>query len=181
MSDRIEGTGKAGETGRSAWTAFRVALFVSGLWLLGYVVYRYTLFNPPEHGTVYGTIFPAALILALTGLVLAARPGLLGRRSGPGAGALKAGLSGFGILWMATGLHCTLSLLDGMAAAPLGGTIDMVHMVSDHVFLPVSVGVLAWAPGWLAGKLGDTLDDGGLAAPFAGKGALGEAGAGRSA
>lgn len=136
------------------WTPFRVALGVSALWLTGYVAYRYSVFNPPDHGTAYFYIFPASLVLAAVAFVLAFRPFLLSRVPGIGGTALRGTLTAYGAVWMASGVGCTLSLLEGIAIAPLGGSIDMVHMVSDHVFLPLAVATLAWAPGWLAVRLG---------------------------
>lgn len=43
------------------WNLFRALLFLSGLVLVGYVAYRFSLFNPPSHGSLYGRIFPLAL------------------------------------------------------------------------------------------------------------------------
>ncbi len=140
--------------GGRGWTAFRVALALSALWLTGYVAFRYSVFNAPDHGTAYFYIFPASLVLAAVALVLAFRPFLLSRMPGIGGTALRGTLTAYGAVWMASGVACTLSLLEGIAIAPLGGSIDMIHMVSDHVFLPLAVATLAWAPGWLAARLG---------------------------
>ncbi|MBW3536016.1 MAG: hypothetical protein KY453_12525 [Gemmatimonadetes bacterium] len=160
------------------WTQFRWLLGLSAAWLTGYAIYRYTLFNPPDHGTVYGIIFPLALVLAVTGFVLAWRPAALYREGGWGAASLKVGLTGFGLVWMGTGVHCTLSFLEGIAAAPLGGTLDMIHMLSDHVFLPAAVVALAWAPDRVARRLGAASADEGVASsslpPEPGSGALHE-------
>lgn len=162
------------------WSVFRVALALSGLWLVGYVVYRYTLFNPPDHGTVYAYILDASLVLAVVGMALAASPYLLHRAEGRSGLALKGALTVYGGIWMATGVGCVVSLTKAIGVAPLGGTVDMVHMLSDHVFLPLSVGILAWAPGWLARKLGAPEEAGGGVALSRRGLAVGEAGGGRS-
>lgn len=49
---------------------------------------------------------------------------------------------------------CAAAFTTAIATAPLGGTFDMVHMLSDHVFLPVAVVALAWAPARVARWLG---------------------------
>jgi hypothetical protein len=64
------------------WMVFRGFLFLSGLALMGYVAYRYTLFNPPDHGSLYGKIFPLSLLLAALGMALALWPFLLDRVQG---------------------------------------------------------------------------------------------------
>ncbi|MBA4157368.1 MAG: hypothetical protein H0X65_07820 [Gemmatimonadetes bacterium] len=140
--------------GSRRWAGFRALLFLSGVSLLGYIAYRYTLFQPPDHGSLYGVIFPLSVVLAMFGAVLAVYPFLLdGVRGRPGA-MLRGGLIGFGALWMATGVACTHSLAAGIGAAPLGGSVDMAHMLSQHVFLPVAVALLAWAPARVAGWMG---------------------------
>lgn len=140
--------------GSPRWTGFRALLFLAAISMLGYIAYRYTLFQPPDHGSLYGVIFPLSALLAVVGAVLAAEPFLLaGVRGRPGA-ALRGGLVGYGALWMATGVVCTRSLAAGIAAAPLGGSVDMLHMVAQHVFLPIAVAALAWAPARVGRWLG---------------------------
>lgn len=145
--------------GSRRWAGFRALLFLAGSSLLGYIAYRYTLFQPPDHGSLYGVIFPLSVVLAVLGAVLAVHPFLLaGVRGRPGA-ALRGGLIGFGAVWMATGVACTRSLVEGIGVAPLGGSIDMVHMVSQHIFLPAAVALLAWAPARVAGWMGAALPE----------------------
>jgi hypothetical protein len=136
------------------WTIFRGLLFLAGFSLVGYVAYRYTLFSPPDHGSLYGKIFPLSLVLAVVGMMLAVRPHLLNRVRGHAGLPLRSALTVFGGVWMATGLMCAQSLAAGMAEAPLGGTVDMIHMLSQHVFLPIAVVALAWAPARVARWLG---------------------------
>jgi hypothetical protein len=132
--------------GRRGWRGFRILLFLAGLSLVGYVGYRYSFFQPPDHGSLYGTIFPLSLLLAVVGMVLAFQPYALARVPGQAGMALRSGLTVYGGAWMATGLMCASSLAKGMAEVPLGGSIDMLHMLFQHVFLPVAVVALAWAP-----------------------------------
>jgi hypothetical protein len=136
------------------WTLFRSLLLASGLGLLAYIAYRYSLFNPPDHGSLYGKIFPLSGVLAGLGITLAVRPRLFGRLRGQPKMAGCSALTAFGGAWMATGMMCVRSTAAAVVAAPLGGTFDMVHLMSDHLFLPVAVVALAWAPGWVAGRLG---------------------------
>jgi hypothetical protein len=132
--------------GAVGWLAFRVLLFVAGLSLVGYIAYRYSFYRPPDHGTVYGIIFPLSFVLAVAGMTLAFLPYALARLRGQAGNALRGGLSVYGGVWMATGLLCASSLAQGAVAAPLGGSVDMLHMLFQHVFLPASVVALAWAP-----------------------------------
>jgi hypothetical protein len=64
------------------WMVFRSLLLASGLGLLAYVAYRYTLFAPPDHGTLYGKIFPLSVVLAALGIALAVHPRLFGALRG---------------------------------------------------------------------------------------------------
>ncbi len=82
------------------WETFRAVLFLAGLALVGYVAYRYTLFSPPDHGSLYGKIFPLALPFAALAMALALRPGLIARVPGQGGLALRAALKAFGGVWM---------------------------------------------------------------------------------
>lgn len=138
----------------SRWMTFRAVLLLSGLSLVGYVAYRYTLFQPPSAGSLYGTIFPLSLLLAGAGIVLAVRPDTLDQLRGPRGFAVRGGLTAFGAVWMATGAMCVASFARAIPEAPLGGTIDMVHMLSDHVVLPLGIAALAWAPARVARWLG---------------------------
>lgn len=126
------------------WVLFRALLLLSGLTLVGYVAYRYTLFQPPDHGSLYGRIFPLSLTFALLGIALAIAPHLLSRLRGHPGMACRGAVTAFGGAWMATGLMCTRALAAGVAEAPLRGTLDLVHMLSGHVYLPVAVVALAW-------------------------------------
>lgn len=144
----------------SRWNVFRALLLLSASGLMAYVAYRYTLFSPPDHGTLYGKIFPLALVLALLGITLAARPHLCEGMRGQRRKAACSAVTVFGGVWMATGVMCVRSLAAGMVAAPLGGAFDMLHMLSDHVFLPLAVCALAWAPARVARWLGAPEDQG---------------------
>jgi hypothetical protein len=135
---------------RVRWPTFRALLFLSGLTLVGYVVYRFALPQPPDYGSLYGRIFLLSLLLAVAGMVLGVSPrSLHDARGWPGSG-IRVALSGFGAVWMATGLACTPSLVAGVSESPLRGTFDLIHMLSGHVYLPLAVAALAWAPARVA-------------------------------
>ncbi len=136
------------------WETFRAVLFLAGLALVGYVAYRYTLFNPPDHGSLYGKIFPLALPFAALAMALALRPGLIARVPGQGGLALRAAVTAFGGVWMATGMMCVAAFTGAIAEVPLGGTFDLMHMLNDHLFLPITVVALAWAPERVARWMG---------------------------
>lgn len=140
-------------TGR-LWTLFRALLFLSGLTLVSYVAYRYSLAQPPDHGSLYGKVFPLSLLLALLGMGLAVSPHLLDRVRGHAGMACRGALTAFSGAWMVTGLACTRSLAAGVAEAPLRGTFDLLHMVSGHVYLPLGVVALAWGSARVAQWMG---------------------------
>ncbi|GAC1659348.1 MAG: hypothetical protein NVS4B3_27560 [Gemmatimonadaceae bacterium] len=140
-------------TNGTRWLTFRVALFLSGINLVGYIVYRHTLVHPPSHGSVYGIIFYVSVLLSVAGVVLSVEPFLLAGE-GRTRGALRGALTGFGLVWMSTGLLCARSLVDGVGKRPLGGAIDLLHMVSDHMLLPIGIAALAWVPARVAAWLG---------------------------
>lgn len=87
-------------------------------------------------------------------MVLAARPLFFARLRGPAALAVRAVTTGFAGVWMATGAMCTASTMKSIANAPLGGTIDVLHVFSDHVWLPLAVTALVWVPVRVAARLG---------------------------
>lgn len=136
----------------AGWMLARTILFLSGVSLAGYVVYRYTLSgNPPEAGTVYGTIFPASLVLAGLAVVLAFKPYLFRGADGLTGYGLRGGLLGFGAVWMGTGLLCVQSLTAGMIEAPFFGSLEFMHMLSHHVVIPAGMGFLIGIPGQVMG------------------------------
>ncbi|GAC1654451.1 MAG: hypothetical protein NVS4B3_18460 [Gemmatimonadaceae bacterium] len=139
------------------WLAFRAALFLSGINLVGYIIYRHTLVHPPNHGSVYGIIFYLSVVLSIAGVVLSVEPFLLAAE-GRWRGALRGALTGFGAVWMTTGVLCARSLVEGVGKRPLGGAIDLLHMVSDHMLLPIGIAALAWAPTRVAAWLGAESD-----------------------
>lgn len=138
------------------WMILRGLMGAAAIALVGYVAYRYSIFNPPRHGSLYGTIFPFALPFALLALALAWRPRLLAALPGAAGAASRAGATLFSGLWMATGAMCVAGFSKAVASAPVGGSLDMLHIFSDHIFLPVAVIALAWAPDRIARALGAT-------------------------
>ena len=157
MSEPRTNRSAAAQTAGTAWWgwgAFRALLFLAGLSLVGYIAYRYSFYQPPDPGTLYGIIFPLSILLAAAGMALAFRPRALARVPGQAGTVLRSAFTAYGGVWMATGLMCTSSLARGAVAAPLGGSIDLLHMLFQHVFLPVAVVALAWAPERVARMLG---------------------------
>lgn len=149
---------------RGGWILARAILLFSGVSLAGYVWYRYALApNPPEMGTVYGTIFPASLLLAALAVILAFRPYLFRGADGVSGWGLRGGLLGFGAIWMGTGLMCVQSLTAGMISSPFFGTLDFMHMLSHHVVIPAGMGFLVGIPhqvmGWVGGAPADLAAD----------------------
>lgn len=136
------------------WAILRGLMGTSAIALIGYVAYRYSIYNPPRHGSLYATIFPLALPFALLALALAVRPRLLAGLAGGAGVAARAGATAFGGLWMATGAMCVAGFSKAVVEAPVEGTVNMVHLVSDHIFLPVAVVALAWVPDLVARWLG---------------------------
>lgn len=136
------------------WMILRGLMGASAIALMGYVAYRYSIYNPPRHGSLYGTIFPFALPFALLALALAWRPRLLARLPGAAGAASRSGATLFSGLWMATGAMCVAGFSKAVVDAPVAGTLDMLHIFSDHIFLPVAVIALAWAPDRIARALG---------------------------
>lgn len=128
------------------WSILRGLLLFSGISLVGYIGYRYTMATAPDHGTVYGKIFPLSALLAGFAILLAVEPGAMRGIDGTRGKVLRAGLTLLGGVWMATGVMCVQSLASGMLAAPFSGTLDMLHMVSDHIVLPIGLAIVAWTP-----------------------------------
>lgn len=143
------------ERRKLGWILLRAVLFFSGLSLIGYVGYRYLVAGAPEAGTVYGVIFPASLLLAAVAILLAFRPALFRGADGATGFGLRGGLGLFGAVWMGTGLMCVQSLAAGVAASPLFGSLDFLHMVSHHVVIPAGVGLLVAIPGRVAAWAGE--------------------------
>lgn len=132
---------------RAAWLLARGILLVSGISLAGYIVYRYTVAgNPPQVGTLYGTIFPASILLAILAVTLAVKPYLFRDADGMTGYGVRGGLLLFGAGWMGTGLLCVQSLTAGMIDAPVLGTLDFMHMLSHHVVIPAGMGFLVGIP-----------------------------------
>lgn len=130
------------------WILLRALLFFSGVSLIGYVAFRYTLSgSPPEGGSVYGTIFPASLLLAFVAILLAFRPGFFRAADGAPGYGLRGGLVLFGAVWMGNGLLCVPSLTQGVLASPFVGSMNFLHMVSHHVVIPAGLALLVAIPG----------------------------------
>lgn len=138
-----------------AWTLARGILFASGVSLFAYIAYRYSVGSAPDHGSLYGVLFSSSSLLAAGALLFAVRPHLMNRIPGFTGPVVRGGVVLLGVGWMATGLLCLGALARGVVSSPLFGTLDLIHMLSHHVVIPVALGFLALdsrkAERWLSG------------------------------
>jgi len=125
-----------------AWVAARLALLAAAVSLACFVPFRYAT-DPPPFGGLYGYLFPLSGLIALVGIALAMRPGLVFRMPL----AARAAVAGLGAAWMATGLFCLSSLTATTMTMPLPGLFATFHMLVQHVFITLAVGGFALAPG----------------------------------
>jgi len=125
-----------------AWVAARLALLAASVSLACFVPFRYAT-SPPPFGGLYGYLFPLSGLIALVGIALAMRPGLVFRMPL----AARAAVAGLGAAWMATGLFCLSSLTATTMTMPLPGLFATFHMLVQHVFITLAVGGFALAPG----------------------------------
>lgn len=116
----------------------RVVLFLSAATLALYIPFKYLTQLHATTG-IYAFLFPLSGLLAIAGITLSVKPQTAcdcSTMTRGGAGVLAVG-------WMATGLMCVSSLSEMVLEVPLGGTIAMVHMLTQHVVL--SMAILAFA------------------------------------
>lgn len=125
-----------------AWVAARLVLLAMAVSLACYIPFRYLTQPPPFRG-LYGFLFPLSALIALAGMTLAVRPGLVFRLPL----TARAAVAALGAAWMATGLYCLSSLAVMTMTVPLPGLFATFHMLVQHVFLPLAVGGFALAPG----------------------------------
>ena len=128
---------------------FRIALFAAAASLAAYIPFKYATQLHTIQG-IYAFLFPLSGILALSGMVLAIKPGI-GSNFGIG---VRAGAGSVAALWMATGLLCVSSLAAMFPISIWGGAIAVFHMTAQHVFLSAAILAFAFAPAWMARKLG---------------------------
>ena len=128
---------------------FRIALFAAAASLAAYIPFKYmTQLNTIEG--FYAFLFPLSGILALAGMGLAIRP-----RSGCDCGfGLRSGLGSIALLWLATGVLCVPTLAALVSVSVWGAAIAAFHMVAQHIFLSGALLAFAFAPNWIAHKLG---------------------------
>lgn len=129
---------------RSGWI-LRLALGLTALSLWAYIPYRYAV-RPPVFdgfiGAVYAILFPLSALLALGALAVAWRPAIVSRLRDT---TLKA-VGVFGGAWLLMGFLCVPRLTALTAVEPVKGSISMVHMTAQHVFLGVMAMAVAWLP-----------------------------------
>lgn len=127
-----------------AWVVARLVLLAAAVSLACYIPYKYAT-DPPSFRGLYGYLFPLSGLIALAGLALSVKPGLVFRMPL----VARVVVAALGAAWMATGLLC-LSMLTAMTARmPLAGGFATFHMLVQHVFLALAVGGFALAPGAL--------------------------------
>jgi len=128
---------------------FRIALFTAAASLAAYIPFKYaTQLNTIEG--FYAFLFPLSGILALVGMGLAIKP-RLGCDCGFG---LRSGVGAVALLWLATGVLCVPTLVAMIPESPWGGAIAAFHMIAQHIFLSFAILAFAFAPNWMARKLG---------------------------
>lgn len=128
---------------------FRLALFLSALSLAAYIPYKYTTQLHAITG-IYAFLFPISGLLALAGITLAVKPATACDCAMP----MRTGIGALSVLWMATGVLCVKSLAVGVMNDPVQGSIAMVHMLAQHVFLSLSLLTFAFFPEQMARLLG---------------------------
>lgn len=126
---------------RPLWTGFRITLFAAALSLAGYIPYKYLTQLHAIEG-LYAFLFPLSTILVIAGLALSVRPDLAFRLPLLGR-AITAAIA---VGWMATGVLCVPSLTATALHSPLAGGFAMFHMITQHIFLSVSVAMLVLVP-----------------------------------
>ena len=139
---------------------FRVALFAAAATLALYIPFKYATQLNAITG-LYAFLFPLSGILALTGMLLALKP-----RVGCSCGDLdtqtsvmvRSGVGAIAVLWMLNGALCIPTLTAMFEHSAWGATFAVAHMAIQHVFLSSAILLFAFAPFWMARKLGVDLD-----------------------
>ena len=128
---------------------FRTALFGAGASLAIFIVYKYATTLHATTG-LYAFLFPLSSLLAAAGITLAIKP----RMSCDCTVAMRSGGGAIAVLWMATGAMC-LPHIGHMAMSSVPGALSAAfHMTTHHFFLPAVILLFAFAPNWMAYKLG---------------------------
>jgi len=134
-----------------AWWAFRTALFASAASLAVYIGYKYATQLHALEG-FYAFLFPLSSVLALAGIILAVKP-----MSACGCGVgIRAGVGAVGVLWLCTGLMCVPHLMEWVVKSPASGMFAVFHLLTQHVFLSLSLVAFAFAPQAMLAKFGIT-------------------------
>ena len=133
----------------TAWWIFRTALFASAASLAAYIGYKYATQLHTLEG-FYAFLFPLSSALAVAGIVLAVKP-----KSACGCGVgIRAGVGAVGVLWLCTGLMCVPHLMEWVVESPASGMFAIFHLLTQHVFLSLSLIAFAFAPQVMLAKFG---------------------------
>ena len=141
---------------------FRVALFAAAASLAFYIPFKYATQMHVMQG-LYAFLFPLSGILALAGMALAIRPRLgcsCGDMDAQIGVPLRAGVGAIAVLWMVNGMLCVPTLAAMIQHSVWGGAFAAVHLTAQHIFLSSAILAFAFAPYWMARKLGVTADIG---------------------
>ena len=132
-----------------AWWIFRTALFASAAGLAIYIGYKYATQLHTLEG-FYAFLFPLSSLLAVAGMAVAVRPTL----TLSGGAFVRAGVGAVSVLWLGTGMMCVPHLMEWVVKTPASGMFAIFHMVSQHVFLSLSLIAFAIVPREMAAKFG---------------------------
>jgi hypothetical protein len=133
---------------------FRAALLLSALGLAAYIPFKYATQLHAFSG-IYAFLFPLSGLLALAGIVVAVKPETACSCGMP----MRSGIGALSLLWMVTGVLCVKSLAVGVMNDPAQGSIAMIHMLSQHVFLSLSLLSFAFFPERMVRALGPRLSE----------------------
>ncbi len=130
------------------WT-FRLALFAAAASLAVYIPYKFATQLHAITG-IYAFLFPLSVLLAAAGIVLAVKP----EKACDCGVSMRAGVGALSVLWLATGVLCVGSLAAAVMEHPMHGSIATFHMLTQHVFLSLSLIAFALLPYRMAEMLG---------------------------
>lgn len=126
---------------RGQWMVFRWTMFLTAASLAVYIPYKYLTALHAIEGA-YALLFPFSAVLALGGILLAAKP----ERAFRLPLAVRAPVTLIAAGWIYTGALCVPSLAQSILTHPFGGLFATFHMLAQHVVLSTLVGLLVAAP-----------------------------------
>lgn len=125
----------------SSASLFRIALFAAATSLAGYIAYKYATGLHATSG-FYAFMFPLSALLAAAGIVLAVKP----EKACDCGTTMRAGVAALSVLWLVTGVMCVGALSQSVMTHPAIGLAATFQMLTQHVFLSLSLIAFAWAP-----------------------------------